>query len=80
MGKDVIDPIISSRLPLGIAGILAMCFGIAGAVVGMSEVCHFPAIVSYTDTYLLIRRYGIQDRSGRWQERRTALILGSRYD
>ncbi|KAG1840269.1 permease for cytosine/purines, uracil, thiamine, allantoin-domain-containing protein [Suillus subalutaceus] len=27
-----------SKLPLGIAGILAMCFGIAGAVVGMSEV------------------------------------------
>ncbi|PPQ85497.1 hypothetical protein CVT25_006577 [Psilocybe cyanescens] len=27
-----------SRLPLGIAGILAACFGAAGAVVGMSEV------------------------------------------
>lgn len=28
----------ASKLPLGIAGILSMCFGIAGAVVGMSEV------------------------------------------
>lgn len=27
-----------SKLPLGIAGVLSMCFGIAGAVVGMSEV------------------------------------------
>jgi len=27
-----------SRLPLGIAGVLAACFGAAGAVVGMSEV------------------------------------------
>lgn len=26
------------RLPLGFAGILAGCFGVAGAVVGMSEV------------------------------------------
>lgn len=26
------------RLPLGAAGILAGCFGVAGAVVGMSEV------------------------------------------
>jgi hypothetical protein len=37
-GEDVVDPTIFSRLPLGIAGILSMCFGIAGAVVGMSEV------------------------------------------
>ena len=27
------------RLPLGIAGILAGCFGVTGAVVGMAEVC-----------------------------------------
>lgn len=26
------------RLPIGIAGLLACCFGIAGAVVGMSQV------------------------------------------
>ena len=26
------------RLPLGVAGILAGCFGVAGAVVGMAEV------------------------------------------
>lgn len=29
--------IITRRLPLGIAGILAGCFGVAGAVVGMAE-------------------------------------------
>lgn len=29
---------VSSRLPLGIAGVLAGCFGVAGAVVGMAEV------------------------------------------
>jgi hypothetical protein len=38
LGEDVVDPAMSSRLPLGIAGILAMCFGITGAVVGMAEV------------------------------------------
>jgi hypothetical protein len=32
--------IIFLRLPVGIAGILAGCFGVAGAVVGMSEVKH----------------------------------------
>ena len=26
------------RLPIGFAGVLAGCFGVAGAVVGMSEV------------------------------------------
>lgn len=31
-------PIELYRLPLGFAGILAGCFGVAGAVVGMSEV------------------------------------------
>jgi len=33
-----------SKLPLGIAGILAACFGIAGAVVGMAEVWYIGPI------------------------------------
>ncbi|KAG2341983.1 cytosine-purine permease [Suillus weaverae] len=37
-GYNLDDYDTPSKLPLGIAGILAMCFGIAGAVVGMSEV------------------------------------------
>jgi NCS1 nucleoside transporter family len=37
-GYDLDAYDMPSKLPLGIAGILSMCFGIAGAVVGMSEV------------------------------------------
>lgn len=37
-GYNLDDYDMPSRLPLGVAGILSMCFGIAGAVVGMSEV------------------------------------------
>lgn len=37
-GYNLDDYDTPSKLPLGIAGISAMCFGIAGAVVGMSEV------------------------------------------
>lgn len=37
-GYNLDDYDTPSKLLLGIAGILAMCFGIAGAVVGMSEV------------------------------------------
>ncbi|KAG1779632.1 permease for cytosine/purines, uracil, thiamine, allantoin-domain-containing protein [Suillus placidus] len=37
-GYNLDDYDTPSKLPSGIAGILAMCFGIAGAVVGMSEV------------------------------------------
>ncbi|KAG2116200.1 permease for cytosine/purines, uracil, thiamine, allantoin-domain-containing protein [Suillus cothurnatus] len=36
-GYDLDAYDMPSKLPLGIAGILSMCFGIAGAVVGMSE-------------------------------------------
>ena len=32
------SPLFTRRLPIGIAGLLACCFGIAGAVVGMSQV------------------------------------------
>ena len=32
------SPFLICRLPIGIAGMLASCFGIAGAVVGMSQV------------------------------------------
>ena len=31
-------PCLSRRLPIGVAGIVAGCFGVAGAIVGMSEV------------------------------------------
>ena len=34
----VAHSIFPIRLPLGAAGVLAGCFGVAGAVVGMSEV------------------------------------------
>ncbi|OAX38115.1 hypothetical protein K503DRAFT_866381 [Rhizopogon vinicolor AM-OR11-026] len=37
-GYNLDDYDTPSKLPLGVAGILALCFGIAGAVVGMSEV------------------------------------------
>lgn len=37
-GYNLDDYDSPSKLPLGIAGILAMCFGITGAVVGMAEV------------------------------------------
>jgi purine-cytosine permease-like protein len=35
------------RLPVGIAGILAICFGIAGAVVGMAEVWYIGPIAKH---------------------------------
>ncbi|OAX38896.1 permease for cytosine/purines uracil thiamine allantoin [Rhizopogon vinicolor AM-OR11-026] len=37
-GYNLDDYDTPSKLPLGVAGILAGCFGVAGAVVGMSEV------------------------------------------
>ncbi|KDQ63006.1 hypothetical protein JAAARDRAFT_119103 [Jaapia argillacea MUCL 33604] len=37
-GYQLDDWDIPSRLPLGVAGILAGCFGVTGAIVGMSEV------------------------------------------
>ncbi|KAJ7095711.1 permease for cytosine/purines, uracil, thiamine, allantoin-domain-containing protein [Mycena belliarum] len=37
-GYNLADWDTPSRLPLGIAGVLAGCFGVAGAVVGMAEV------------------------------------------
>ncbi|KAF8171960.1 permease for cytosine/purines, uracil, thiamine, allantoin-domain-containing protein [Mycena galopus ATCC 62051] len=37
-GYNLEDWDTPSRLPLGIAGVLAACFGVAGAVVGMAEV------------------------------------------
>jgi purine-cytosine permease-like protein len=37
-GYNLDDWDTPSRLPLGIAGVLAGCFGVAGAVVGMAEV------------------------------------------
>ncbi|EPQ50102.1 purine-cytosine permease [Gloeophyllum trabeum ATCC 11539] len=37
-GYNLADYDTPGRLPLGVAGILAGCFGVAGAVVGMSEV------------------------------------------
>ncbi|KAG2153559.1 permease for cytosine/purines, uracil, thiamine, allantoin-domain-containing protein [Suillus bovinus] len=37
-GYNLDDYDTPSKLPLGIAGVLALCFGIAGAIVGMSEV------------------------------------------
>ncbi|TFK56838.1 cytosine-purine permease [Heliocybe sulcata] len=37
-GYNLDDYDTPSRLPLGVAGVLAGCFGVAGAVVGMSEV------------------------------------------
>ncbi|KAJ7134817.1 permease for cytosine/purines, uracil, thiamine, allantoin-domain-containing protein [Mycena epipterygia] len=43
-GYNLDDWDTPSRLPLGIAGILAACFGVAGAVVGMAEVWYIGPI------------------------------------
>ncbi|KAJ6508498.1 permease for cytosine/purines, uracil, thiamine, allantoin-domain-containing protein [Mycena sanguinolenta] len=43
-GYNLDDWDTPSRLPLGIAGILAGCFGVAGAVVGMAEVWYIGPI------------------------------------
>ena len=36
--RKVLMSFTCDRLPIGFAGVLAGCFGVAGAVVGMSEV------------------------------------------
>ncbi|KAJ7816974.1 permease for cytosine/purines, uracil, thiamine, allantoin-domain-containing protein [Mycena olivaceomarginata] len=43
-GYNLDDWDTPSRLPLGIAGVLAGCFGVAGAVVGMAEVWYIGPI------------------------------------
>ena len=55
-GLKICD-VIYSRLPVGIAGILAGCFGVAGAVLGMAQVrttfenCSYNILIHYKVWY-----------------------------
>ena len=50
-GYNLDDYDTPSRLPLGIAGVLAGCFGVAGAVVGMAQVWYIGPIARHIGVF-----------------------------